>query len=207
MSHSTSDQGPTLAGPTYRIVAKLRQLIDEDTAGLHPRLHLANLLMGLLPAGAGGARRAAMLRRAGFRVGPGTVLRGKPRVNGARALHRNLSIGRDCLIDVGVTLDLQERLEIGDRVTIGHDAMLLTSSHEIGPREHRAGLVVCAPVRIEEGAWLGTRCIILPGVTVGAGAIIAPGALVNKDVPPNARVAGTPAKVVELLDDDQEERR
>ncbi|NTU77964.1 MAG: acyltransferase [Chloroflexales bacterium] len=78
--------------------------------------------------------------------------------------------------------------------------MILTSSHEIGPREHRAGEVMRAAVLIGDGAWLGPRSIILPGVTIGPGAIVTAGALVNKNVPPHTRVAGAPAKVVEELD-------
>ena len=56
-----------------------------------------------------------------------------------------------------------------------------------------------APVTIKAGAWLGPRSIVLPGVTVGEGAIVMPGSLVNKDVAPNTRVAGTPARLIETL--------
>ena len=84
-------------------------------------------------------------------------------------------------------------------MTIGHQAMILTSSHEIGPKEHRAGPTVQAPVMIHDGVWIGPRSIVLPGITIGEGAIVAPGALVNKDVPAHTRVAGAPAKVVEQL--------
>jgi len=77
--------------------------------------------------------------------------------------------------------------------------MILTSTHDLGPSQHRAGPVTRAPVTIKAGAWLGPRSIVLPGVTVGEGAIVMPGALVNKDVPPNTRVAGTPARAVETL--------
>lgn len=187
---------PAPAGP----LAKLRQLLCEETAGLHLRLHLAVALARLLPRGYAGERRAAILRRVGFGIGPGTAIRGMPRVNGGPALYANLIVGAGCLLHVDCTLDLEEQIVIGDRVTVGHQAMILTSSHEIGPKEHRAGEVMRAPVTVGDGAWLGPRSIILPGVKVGAGAVVAPGALVNKDVPPHTRVAGAPAKVVEELD-------
>jgi maltose O-acetyltransferase len=181
------------------VATKVRQIIREDTAGLHLRLQLANLAARLLPKDMASHLRADLLNKAGFQIGAGTIIRGRPHINGSRALYGNLVVGRGCQIDVGCTLDLEERITLGDRVTIGHEAMLLTSSHEIGPKEHRAGAVVRAPITVGDGAWLGPRCVILPGITIGAGAIVTPGSLVNKDVPPNTRVAGIPAKQVEEL--------
>jgi maltose O-acetyltransferase len=180
-------------------MAKVRQVFAEDTAGVHLRLQIANILLSLLPAGTASQMRATVLRWAGFQIGTGTIIRGRPHMNGQRQLYQNLAIGRGCLIEVGCTLDLEDRLTIGDRVTIGSEAMLLTSSHEIGPKEHRAGNMVRGPVTVGDGAWIGPRCVILPGVTIGAGAIVTAGALVNKDVSPDTRVAGTPAKQVEEL--------
>jgi acetyltransferase-like isoleucine patch superfamily enzyme len=180
-------------------MAKARKVIQEDTAGIHLRLQIANLLARLLPKGTASQLRATLLSQAGFQIGAGTIIRGRPHINGGRRLYKNLVIGRGCLIDVGCTLDLEDLLTIGDRVMIGHEAMLLTSSHEIGPKEHRAGDMVRGPVTVGDGAWLGPRCVILPGVTIGAGAIVTAGSLVNKDVSPNTRVAGTPAKQVEQL--------
>ena len=82
-------------------------------------------------------------------------------------------------------------------MTIGHQVLIITTTHELGPREHRAGSALRNPVKIEDGAWIGSRCVILPGVTVGAGAIVEPGSVVNKDVAPNTSVRGIPAKVVQ----------
>jgi maltose O-acetyltransferase len=185
--------------PRLTGLAKLRQVVLEDTAGLHLRLHLANMAARLLPKDVASRLRARLLSWAGFQVGPGTIIRGRPHMNGKRQLYANLRIGQSCLIDVGCTFDLEDRITIGDRVTIGHEAMLLTSSHEIGPKEGRAGPVVLAPVTVGDGAWIGPRSVILPGVTIGPGAVVTAGSLVNKDVPPNTRVAGLPAKQVEQL--------
>jgi maltose O-acetyltransferase len=75
----------------------------------------------------------------------------------------------------------------------------LTVDHEIGPSENRCGEVLVAPVIIGDGAWLASRVTILPGVTVGNGSIVAAGAVVTHDVPPNTLVAGVPARVVRDL--------
>jgi acetyltransferase-like isoleucine patch superfamily enzyme len=180
-------------------MAKIRQIFSEEIVGIHLNLQIANMLARLLPRGKANKLRATLLNRAGFRIGEGTIIRGNPHINGGRQLYKNLVIGRGCLIDVGCTLDLEDQLTIGDQVTIEHETMLLTSSHEIGPKEQRAGHMVRSPITVSDGAWLGARCVILPGVTIGAGAIVTAGALVNKDVLPNTRVAGTPAKQVEQL--------
>lgn len=197
----SSGPGRALAvGRGSAFVTKLKRLMHEELLGLHPRLHLANALMAFLPAAVGNTLRPSALRASGFRVGAGTIIRGRPFINGTGNLYERLTIGSACVLDTGCTLDLEEHITIGKRVTIGHEVMLLTSSHDIGPKEQRVGPVVRAPIVIEDGAWLGPRSIILPGITIGSGAVVAPGALVNKDVPPNTRVAGSPAKVVEVLE-------
>jgi maltose O-acetyltransferase len=60
--------------------------------------------------------------------------------------------------------------------------------------------LILNPVVIQEGAWLRARCIILPGVTIGAGAVVEAGAVVNKDVPANTRVGGVPAVKLQTLE-------
>jgi maltose O-acetyltransferase len=78
--------------------------------------------------------------------------------------------------------------------------MLLTSSHHIGNQIHRAGPLTTAPVIIENGTWIGARSVVLPGVTVGAGSVVASGAIVTRNVPPNTLVGGVPARVLRTID-------
>jgi maltose O-acetyltransferase len=107
------------------------------------------------------------------------------------------------------------RLRIGDRVfinsgsivmsvkeiTIGNDVALSSevyitdgNSHGVEGREP-----VVSPVRIGDGTWIGTRAIILPGVTIGRRVLVAAGAVVSRDVPDDSLVAGNPARVVRTL--------
>jgi maltose O-acetyltransferase len=152
-----------------------------------------------------GARlRAAALRLAGFQIGRGTTFAGMPAIAGNGELRPRLRVGDCCWVNVGLRLDLSERIEIGDHVTIGHEVLLLTSGHHFGGSQHRAGALSVAPVRIGHGAWLGARCTILAGVTVGAGAVVAAGAVVTRDVPPNTLVGGGPARVLRELGDQGE---
>jgi len=159
-------------------------------------LHLA---LRFLPKYRAQDARAELFRLAGFRIGAGTRLASTPKINGRRTLFSNLVVGSDCTIEADCVLDLEERITLGDRVTLGPGVMILTSTHELDIREHRAGPVVRARVTVGDGAWLGPRCIILSGVTIGAGAIVEPGAVVNKDIAPQTRVGGVPAGVIEQL--------
>jgi maltose O-acetyltransferase len=175
--------------------SRLGRVVREETGELRVGRRVLALASRLLPLQVGNEWRAALLRQAGFSVGPGTILRGQPNVTGGA----KLTMGSDCVIDVDCTFDLGAEITIGDRVTIGHQAMLLTTSHELGPREHRCGEITLRPVIVGSGAWIGPRCVILPGVTIGAGAVVTAGSTVNKDVAPNTRVAGVPARPVETL--------
>ena len=178
---------------------KLGRVIREELSGLHLRLLLARILLVPLPIHVGSRARVHALRLAGFSIGPGCVMWGTPAITGGRDLYRKLTIGQGCWVNVGSFFDLGASITIGDRVAIGHQVMILTTSHEIGPHDQRAAALETKPVIIGEGAWLGARCTILPGVNIGAGAIVAAGAVVSRDVPPNTMVAGIPARCIKSL--------
>jgi acetyltransferase-like isoleucine patch superfamily enzyme len=178
---------------------KVAALVRDETVGVHPRLIALNLVTGFLPRHRAAEARARLYSIAGFRIGEGTKLQAPPRLNGSTGLFSNLVIGRDCSIDAECVFDLADRITIGDRVTLSPGVMILTSTHELDIREHRAGPLQLAPVNIGDGVWLGARAIILPGVTIGEGAVVNPGSVVNKDVAPQTRVGGSPAVQIEVL--------
>ncbi len=181
--------------------AKLRAVLKAETMGINPRLHAVYLLGALLPRQGAGAATARLLRLAGVRIGAGTTIEAVPRMNGQGRFLSNLVIGRDCAIDHRCSFDLEDRITLGDRVIVGPEAMILTSTHELGSKTHRAGPIIRKPVVVEDGARLGARSMLLPGVTVGAGAIVNPGAVVTKDVAARTRVGGIPAIQLEVLGD------
>jgi maltose O-acetyltransferase len=77
-----------------------------------------------------------------------------------------------------------------DHVSVGHDVMFLTRSYEPGSAHQRAGAMKAAPILVKKGAWLGARCTVLPGVTIGEGAVIGASVVVDKDVPAQTLVMG-----------------
>jgi maltose O-acetyltransferase len=180
-------------------VHKLARVIREELSGLHLRLLLARMLLTPLPIHVGSRVRVYILRLAGFQIGPGCVMWGTPTITGDGDLYRKLTIGQGCWFNVECFFDLGAPISIGDHVAIGHQVMILTTSHEIGSPGQRAAALEARPVTIKTGAWLGARCTILPGVTVGAGAIVAAGAVVSRDVPSNTMVVGIPARVIKSL--------
>lgn len=189
--------------------SRLWDLVVGETAAIHPRLIMLRMRSAFVSRAASPLYNAQLLRGAGFVIGERTTVLGLPRITGSRpqksdsgrrGLFLNLILGSDVVIDIDTVLDLEERITVGDRVLIGAQAMILTSTHELGPKERRAGPVTRSPVVIENGAWIGARSVILPGVTIGEGAVVNPGSVVNKDVPPNTRVGGIPAKKVEAFE-------
>ncbi len=105
---------------------------------------------------------------------------------------RRIQIGTGTVVGDRCELDGREGLTIGRNVNISSEVKIYSLQHDY----RRPGLPNAgAPVVIEDYAWLSTRCTILPGVTVGRGAVVAAGAVVTKDVPPLAVVGGIPATV------------
>ena len=111
-----------------------------------------------------------------------------------------LRFGND--VDVGefVVLRASGGLTIGDRVLIAASAVVTTRGHPEAPP--RYGKVVDAPVVIEDDVWVGAAAVILPGVTVGRGSIVAAGAVVTKDVAPMTLVGGVPAAPIRAIEED-----
>jgi maltose O-acetyltransferase len=94
-------------------------------------------------------------------------------------------INRDCC------LDMRGQLLIGDDVSVSPEVMILTGQH----RYDRPGFdFETKPVVIEDHVWIGARAMILPGTTLGRGAVVAAGAVVSGRVPPRTVVAGVPAR-------------
>jgi maltose O-acetyltransferase len=100
---------------------------------------------------------------------------------------------------IGVNCSLYGKITIGKNVMMGPDVVTIARNHafsqttlpmiEQGYEEER-------PISIGDDVWIGTRVIILPGVSIGSGVIIGSGAVVTKDIPDWSIAAGNPARVI-----------
>lgn len=136
----------------------------------------------------------ATLRARGADIDPSVRVFGRVAVAGDPS---NLRLGRRVVLSEGVVLDARDRITVGDDCRLSAQCQLQTGSlEEQGrPRRHRS-----APVVLGENVWIAAGAIVLPGVHVGDGAIVAAGAVVTRDVPAGAVVAGVPARVIRKLE-------
>lgn len=105
----------------------------------------------------------------------------------------SLSLGARIRVNPGASILCWEHVEIGTDTGLAIGSMVLdTDFHELRPGQRG----VTAPVVIGRKVWVGARAIIMKGVTIGDGAIVAAGSIVTKDVPERTLVAGIPAKVI-----------
>jgi maltose O-acetyltransferase len=167
--------------PTARAEAAL-----PEGRRFHLRLTLGRLLCAPLPPFVLGRVRALALRAAGVAIGRGTNFWGLPLLLGPGTIGRRLRIGSMCGFNLGSVFDLTAPVTIADHVSVGHQVRFLTSHGGLGAGAGRGA----APIVVGEGAWLGARCVVLAGVTIGPGAVIGAGVTVTKDIPPQALVTG-----------------
>jgi acetyltransferase-like isoleucine patch superfamily enzyme len=106
-------------------------------------------------------------------------------------LGKNIFINHACsFLDIG-------GITIEDDVLIGPKVNLITENHPLNPNDRKTLLL--KPVVVKQNAWIGAAATILPGVTIGENSVVAAGAVVAGDVPPNTIVAGVPAKIIKTL--------
>lgn len=104
-----------------------------------------------------------------------------------------VTIGDNCVINREIYLDGRSGVHIGNNVNVSFQACLLSLHHDHNDPNFAS---IGAPVVIKDHAWIGARSTILPGVTVGEGAVVAAGAVVTRSVPDYMVVGGMPAKVI-----------
>jgi acetyltransferase-like isoleucine patch superfamily enzyme len=114
---------------------------------------------------------------------------------------KNLKIGKNVFFNAGCKIQDQGGITIEDGTLIGHNTVLATLNHSMSP-EHRGNLLP-APIHIGKHVWIGANATICPGVSIGDGAVIAAGAVVNRDVDANTVVGGVPARVIKNLKEEE----
>ncbi|MYZ48641.1 sugar O-acetyltransferase [Propylenella binzhouense] len=166
---------PELVADMARAQALLRELNRLDMAD--PARH------GAILAELFGAIGADVVVKTPFRCDYGSQIR----------IGAGTFVNYDCIF-----LDCAA-IEIGARVQIAPGVHIYTATHPLDASVRAEGLESALPVRIGDDVWIGGRAVILPGVSVGARAVIGAGAVVARDVPPDTLVLGSPARVVRRI--------
>jgi maltose O-acetyltransferase len=173
---------------------------DSLRGGFDPRWAFWTASARLLPDYTLSRVRAQLFRLGGCDLEQGVGLQGRLVLIGPGRRARRLHVAAGAMIGPGVTFGLDADITIGRNVAIGPHAVLYTGTHAIGYGSRRMQLnVVARPILVEDGVWVGMRSLILPGITLGRGSVVAAGAVVTESVPPNCLVAGNPATVRETL--------
>lgn len=121
----------------------------------------------------------------------------------------NIQLGDDCFINYNCTFLDVSPITLGDGVSIGANVTLATPNHPFLSEERLNAdypdgyhdLEYSAPITLKDHCWICSSATICGGVTVGENSIVAAGAVVLRDVPPNTIVAGVPAKVIRQIDE------
>jgi acetyltransferase-like isoleucine patch superfamily enzyme len=125
----------------------------------------------------------------GFRLGKGSAIHGGLKIFGFKPV----IIGDYTTINSGCYIDNRKPITIGSCVNISHDARIYTLGHDINDPHFS---IKGAPVTIGDYACIFENAMIMPGVTIGKGAVVYPGAVVTKDVEEYCVVGGNPAKII-----------
>jgi maltose O-acetyltransferase len=144
--------------------------------------------------------RNGLLRASGLDIDPTAVIRSGVYFQ-VEELHigKKAFIGNNCQFYASVRH--HSHVTIGSEAKVAPEVMFCCMTHHIGVPSRRAGEVYNGDISVGDGCWIGTRAILLPGVNIGAGSVVAAGAVVTKDVPPNCVGGGIPFRVIRYLDD------
>lgn len=110
---------------------------------------------------------------------------------------KNIRVGKNVFINHACTFMDRGGITIGNDVLIAPKVNLITINHPIQPELRHS--TISQPIVIGNNVWIGVSATVMPNVTIGDNAIIAAGAVVTKDVPPNTIVAGVPAKIIKQI--------
>jgi acetyltransferase-like isoleucine patch superfamily enzyme len=138
------------------------------------------------------ARRNELIREMFGKVGQGVWM--EPPVSYARG--KTVTFGDHVYVNSGLTLVDDWKITFGSNILISPNVTIVTTGHPVHPDLRPHGEMYSFPVVIEDWVWIGSSVVILPGVTIGKGAVIGAGSIVTKDVPPMVVAHGNPCKVV-----------
>lgn len=142
--------------------------------------------------------RCRFWRPRGIAIGERTTLEGEVWLKLA-APQARLEVGAYTFFGQGCHVNVLERVEIGAHCLFGPRCVIVDHNHGILP-ERRIDEQPCVakPIHVGDDVWMGAGAVVLPGVSIGSGAVVGAQSVVTRDVPPMAVVAGNPARVIRM---------
>lgn len=114
----------------------------------------------------------------------------------------HIFVGKNFFANYHCTILDVARVEIGDNVFLGPNVSIYTAGHPIHPDSRNSAYEYGLPVRVGNNVWIGGNTAVLPGVTIGDGAVIGAGSVVTRDVPAGVIAAGNPCRVLRQITED-----
>lgn len=180
------------AGESVRVI-NLAEAPGEREAWDRPRLTvyawaLAELVFVTNPLQISSKVRIAALRRFGATIGDGVIFRPRTRVR----FPWKLEIGDRSWIGEGVWIHNQDSVTIGSDVVISQETIMTTGSHK-----HRQDMaLIKSPIRIDDGVWITTRCLVQGGTRIGRSSLLTPMTVARGSFPANAIISGNPGIII-----------
>ena len=155
-----------------------------------------NLLLRITPS----YLTISILRHFGATIGTGVRIQTPLLIHNAdqtEPIYTNLTIGNDCYVGRDCIFDLMGKINIGNKVTISHRAVLNTHTYAgKSPLAHNTLKKSIGNIKVNDGAYLGSNVTILESVVIGRNTIIGARSLVNKGIPGDVTAFGVPCKIV-----------
>ena len=114
---------------------------------------------------------------------------------------KNVHFGNNVYANFNLTLVDDCDIYVGNNVMFGPNVVLSTGTHPIEPKLRSKQAQYNVPIHIEDNVWIGSNCVVMPGVTIGKNSVIGAGSVVTKDIPANVVAVGSPCKVIREIND------
>jgi acetyltransferase-like isoleucine patch superfamily enzyme len=187
LKNKAEDCGRSMEAMTIPKMAKILTIHSMRRIWLDGRLYLANNIVGYLPSSV--VRLALYRAMLGIKIGRGTNIFMRAWFD----CPGGVEIGENTIVNQRCRLDGRGGLSIGNNVSIAADVNMITASHDMQSKDCKG---TNAAITVHDYVFIGTRAMILPGVTLGNGSVVGAGAVVTKNVAPYDIVAGVPARVI-----------
>lgn len=117
---------------------------------------------------------------------------------------QNIHFGKNVFVNVNCYFMDGAKITIGDHVFIGPSCGFYTATHPLDYQHRNEGLEKALPIKIGNNVWFGANVLVMPGVTIGDGCVIAAGSVVTKDIETNSLAGGVPCRIMKKINQEKD---